>query len=284
MKQDRPSQTAYRVAISRAAHQILDDPKVLDDPIALDVVGPEGAAIIRAGGRQFESGFARRLRAFFVVRSRFAEDELAQAIKRGVRQYVILGAGFDTFAYRNPYPPSPLHVFEVDHPSTQAWKLRQLDAAGIPIPGDLTFVPVNFESQTLAEQLRLAGFRTDEPAFFSWLGVTMYLTPAIIMATMKYVVSSTAGGGGIVFDYLTSFSKQGIVRRLRLRLLTSWLAVVGEPWRSSFEPPVLISELKTMGFAHVTDMGPEDINKRYFHKRTDTMGVGGPVHLMCARS
>lgn len=283
MKQDRASQTAYRVAISRAAHQILDVPKVLDDPIALRIVGTEGAAIIRAGGWQFESGIARRLRAFFVARSRFAEDELSEAIKRGVRQYVILGAGFDTFAYRNPYPPSQLRVFEVDHPSTQAWKLKQLDAAGISMPSALTFVPVNFETQTLAEQLRLAGFRTDEPTFFSWLGVTMYLPPEIVMATMKYIASSTTGGGGIVFDYITLSSQQNFLRRLRLRLLTYWVAAVGEPWRSFFDPDDLTRELKTMGFTHVADMGPEDVNTRYFHQRADNLVAAGPVYLMSAR-
>ena len=282
MKQDRPSQTAYRVAISRAAHQILDTPKVLDDPIALSIVGAEGAAIIHAGGRHFESALARRLRAFFVARSRFAEDELAEAIKRGVRQYVILGAGLDTFAYRNPYLPSQLRVFEVDHPSTQAWKLKQLDAAKIPIPSALTFVPVNFETQTLAEQLQLAGFRMDEPTFFSWLGVTMYLTPEIVMATMKWVASSTTGGGGIVFDYITPFIRQSFFRRLRLRLL-SYLLAPGEPWRAFFDPHVLTRELKTIGFTHVVDRGPDDVNTRYFHKRADKLGVGGPVHLMSAR-
>lgn len=283
MKQDRPSQTAYRVAIGRAAHQILDAPKVLDDPIALSIVGAEGAAIIRKGGRPFESALGRRLRALFAARSRFAEDELAEAIKRGVRQYVILGAGLDTFAYRNPYPPSQLRVFEVDHPSTQVWKLKQLDAAAIPIPSALTFVPVNFETQTLAEQLQLAGFRTDEPTFFSWLGVTMYLTPEIVMATMKYVASSTAGGGGIVFDYVTPFSQQSFFRRLRLRLL-SYLLAPGEPWRGFFDPHVLTRELKTIGFIHVVDMGPDDMNTRYFHNRMDKLGVGGPVHLMSARA
>jgi methyltransferase (TIGR00027 family) len=283
MKQDRHSQTAYRVALSRAAHQILDVPKVLDDPIALSIIGAEGAAVIRKGGPQFESGLGRRLRSIFVARSRFAEDELAEAIKRGVRQYVILGAGLDTFAYRNPYPPSQLRVFEVDHPSTQAWKLKQLDAAKIPIPSAVTFVPLNFETQTLAEQLKVAGFRADEPTFFSWLGVTMYLTPEIVMATMKYVASSTAGGGGIVFDYITPFSQESFVRRLRLRLLSYLMAAIGEPWRAFFETGVFTGDLKAVGFTHVVDMGPDDINAGYFHNRMDKLGVRSPVHFMSAR-
>jgi len=285
MNQDRHSQTAYRVALSRAAHQILDAPKVLDDPSALSIVGAEGATSIRKGGPQFNSGLGRRLRSGFVARNRFAEDELAEAIKRGARQYVILGAGLDTFAYRNPYPSSQLRVFEVDHPSTQAWKLKQLDAAKIPIPSELKFVPVNFEAQTLAEQLRLAGFRTHEPTFFSWLGVTMYLTPELVMATLKDVASSTKGGGGIVFDFLTPFSQECFSRRLQLYIASSLsnLLAPGEPWRAFFDANALTQELKAIGFTHVVDMRPDDINTRYFKNRTDKLGVQSPVHLMSAR-
>lgn len=283
MKPDRSSQTAYRVAISRAAHQLIDTPKVLDDPIALKIVGADGEASIRTGGRQFESEFARRLRACFVARSRLAEDELAAAIERGVRQYVVLGAGLDTFAYRNSYPASQLQVFEVDHPATQAMKLQRLGAAGIAIPGNLTFVPVDFETQTLMQQLRAAGYRSGEPAFFSWLGVSMYLRPEVVIATLKEVAALANGGGGIVFDYVTPFAGQSLARQVRLRLLTAWLAAVGEPWRSYFDPDLLTQELGAIGFAEVADMGPEQINARYFRDRADRLGVGGPMHLMCAR-
>jgi methyltransferase (TIGR00027 family) len=110
------------------------------------------------------------------ARSRYAEDELHTAIKRGIQQYVVLGAGLDTFAYRNPYPQDVLHVFEVDHPATQIWKRTRLEEAGITIPRTLTFTPVDFEIQTLEDGLRRAGFDTSKAAFFSWLGVTMYLT------------------------------------------------------------------------------------------------------------
>jgi O-methyltransferase involved in polyketide biosynthesis len=111
----------------------------------------------------------------------------------------------------------------------------------------------------------------------------MYLSPEIVMATMKYVASSAAAGGGIVFDYITPFSELGFFRRLRLRLISYVLAAIGEPWRASFDPHVLAQELKTIGFTHIVDMGPEDVNTRYFQMRMDTLGVGGPVHLMSAR-
>jgi methyltransferase (TIGR00027 family) len=258
---------------------------VLDDPIAVSIVGAEGATSIRKGGPKFDSGLGRRLRSVFVARSRFAEDELSEAIKRGVRQYVILGAGLDTFAYRNPYSSSQLQVFEVDHPNTQAWKQKQLEAAKIPIPNSVTFVAVDFETQTLAEQLKLAGFNADEPTFFSWLGVSMYLTPEIVMATLKQVAPSTTGGGGIVFDYLTPFSQESFSRRLQLQIASfvSNLLAPGEPWLAFFDANVLAQALKAIGFTHVVDMGADDINTRYFHNRMDKLGVRSPVHLVSAR-
>ena len=132
MKEDRPSATARRVAMRRAAHQLLDDPKVFDDPLALSIIGRQTESMLRADPGQFDATpLAPFLRAFVAARSRFAEDELALAIRRGVHQYVIVGAGLDTFAYRNPYPEGTLHVYEVDHPTTQVWKRACLQEAGI---------------------------------------------------------------------------------------------------------------------------------------------------------
>src|ERR1700677_1906078 len=142
MRSGTPSRTAERVALRRAAHQILDHPKVFDDPLAV--------AIADASEIPPSTPFDRLFRAFLAVRSRYAEDQLASAITRGVRQYVVLGAGLDTYAYR----ASPgVHVFEVDHPSTQAWKRSRLEEARIVIPDSMTFGPVDFERQSLSNQL-----------------------------------------------------------------------------------------------------------------------------------
>jgi methyltransferase (TIGR00027 family) len=157
-----PSRTAFNVALLRAAHQLLDEPIVLDDPVALSIIGPDAEAAMRADPFQYNDPIARGLRAALVVRSRFAEEELARAVAMGVRQYVVLGAGFDTFAYRNP--DAALQVYEVDHPSTQQWKRQMLEQAGIPVPGNLTFAPVDFEQSSLAQGLDEAGFRSDRPA------------------------------------------------------------------------------------------------------------------------
>lgn len=283
MKLNRSSKTAFRAAISRAAHQLLDSPVVFEDPIALRIIGAENVALIHAGGWQFESKMARRLRGFFAARSRFAEDELNGAIKRGVRQYVILGAGLDTFAFRNPYGAEKLRVFEVDHPDTQSWKRQQLTAAKLAVPAALTYVPVNFEIESLDVKLREAGFRATEPAFFSWLGVSMYLTPDTVMETLKFVASVSASGGGIVFDYITPLDRLGIHQRLRAFVLNTWLRAIGEPWKSHFTPEAMMRSLKLMDFTTIEDMGTDQIDARYFKKRVNGEMVSGPGRLLCAQ-
>lgn len=283
MQPHRASKTAFRAAMSRTAHQLLDSPVVFEDTIALRVLGPSSVALMRAGGRQFASALARRLRAFFAARSRFAEDELANAVKRGVRQYVILGAGLDTFAHRNPHAGTYLHIFEVDHPSTQSWKRAQLLAAGLSQPGNLTYVPVDFETQSLAAQLQLAGLKPDEPTFFSWLGVSMYLTPQTVMQTLQCVADATTAGGGIAFDYVTPPAPQTLSQKLRWMVLQTWLSAVGEPWKGFFNPTALRDALKTQGFTSIVDMGSDDINGRYFSAPSGGPEVSGPGRLLCAQ-
>ncbi len=243
MKQNGSSLTARRVAMMRAAHQILDSPKVFEDPIALDIIDHQDVSEILSEKRKFKTRLHSYLRAIVIARSKFVEDELSDAINRGVRQYVILGAGLDTFAYRNPYSNDGLKVFEVDHPATQELKRRQLDAAKIPIPETLTFAPIDFENQVLADQLREAGFKTDEPSFFSWLGVTMYLNQETMMATMNYISSSTPSGSEIIFDYAVPPSLQNFLRRFVFRLMARKVAAAGEPWQSFF-----LSKLSDNGF------------------------------------
>jgi methyltransferase (TIGR00027 family) len=283
MKQNRPSLTAYKVAVLRAAHQIIDNPIVFEDPIASRIIGIRGNFEIRSQKRKYKTRLHSYLRAIVVARSRFVEDELAAAIKQGVRQYVILGAGLDTFAYRNPHTSSGLKVFEVDYPSTQKWKRRQLDKAKIPFPETLTFAPVDFENQSLADQLQKAGFRTYEPSFFSWLGVTMYLSPETMYETFKYISSSTPSGSAIVFDYVIPPSSQILLRRIGFRLLARVVARAGEPWVNFLEASSLIENLKSIGFTQIEDLGPEEINARFFNNRADRLIVGNFGHLMKAQ-
>ncbi len=262
MQPGRISMTARAVASRRAAHQLLDQPIVLHDPIAIPLLGPE----FFCDPERHADPRSRAFRAWMVARSRYAEDNLALAAAAGIEQYVVLGAGLDTFAYRNPFPA--LRVFEVDFPSTQQFKRDMLQAAAIAEPANLTFVPLDFEHQTLPEGLAQAGFRLDRPAFFSWLGVIPYLTLAAFRATMDFV-AALPEGSGIAFDY--SLSDDELSPRLQAarKALAARVAAAGEPFRLFFRTEQMENELKSAGFQQIEQLDSEDLNNRYFQNRTD---------------
>ena len=278
VEEDRPSATADGAALLRAVHQLLDVPPIFEDPLAARLIAPDTAARLHDPAT-FQTPAVRALRASVAIRSRFAEDRLAAAVHRGVPQYVLLGAGLDSFAYRNPFEPSALHVFEVDHPSTQARKRERLRAAGIAPPATLTFVPVDFERRTLAESLARHGFDREVPAFVSWLGVTIYLQREAVLRTLAWA-ASLAAGSEIVFTYSAP----------RDRPPAAWLALktradgLGEPWITFFEPDALAGELRRLGFAELLDLGPDDAFARYCRGRADGLRPGGSGHLMSART
>ena len=285
MEQARPSQTALRVALRRAAHQLYDArPLVLDDPIAVRILGPHAEQIERTPGR--DGGSERRvgirprpfslgLRAFLVARSRYAEDLLAVAAERGVTQYVLLGAGLDTFAHRNPY--AGLRVFEVDHPATQAWKRELLAGSGLGAPPGLTYAPVDFERESLVEGLRAAGFDADAPALFAWLGVVPYLTLEAFRATVGYV-AGRARGSGLVFDYGQPRTALPLLERLAHDSLAARVAMAGEPFQLFFTPEQIARELA--GFRTMEDIGSAEINARYFAGRGDGLRMMGSAGRM----
>ena len=273
------SRTAQRVAIRRAAHQLLDLPRVFDDPFALRIIGSEAAEELRSNPKEHHA-FSRAFRAFMAARSRYAEDELARAVTRGVTQYVVLGAGLDTFAYRNPH--AGLRVFEVDHPATQAWKREQLQAAGIPIPPSLNFVAIDFERETLADGLSHSEFNPTAAAFFSWLGVTPYLTRDACMDTLSFIATMPAGSG-VVFDFAVDPALLNAGQRQALDALSARVARYGEPFQLFFDPEKLQGELKTMGFHRTEFLQGKELNERYFRDRKDGLLVRGSIgHLMGA--
>jgi len=272
MKVSTPSRTALRVALRRAAHQILDDPKVLDDPLAVRILG-EAAAGLHAELARHQSRVARHFRAFMVVRSRYAEDQLAAAVAQGVNQYVILGAGLDTSAYRG-VASAGLKIFEVDHPSTQAWKIKCLLDAQIPIPAFVRFVSVDFERQVLAAELETAGFHADLPAFFSWLGVVPYLTREAATRTFASL-GRLPQGSGVVFDYALPRSSLGLLQRLALDALSSRVARAGEPFRLFFAQDEIEEFLKGLGFRRIQQLATKEINEKYFKGRKDGLRVVG---------
>lgn len=266
------------MAERRAAHQLLDHPLIFDDPLAIRIIGARAEANLPEQPKNF---VAARFRAFMAARSRFAEDELRDAVSRGVQQYVILGAGLDTFAYRNPFPQ--LRVFEVDHPATQAWKRKRLAQVGIQVPSTMTFAPVDFNRETFDDGLRNAGFDEDAPAFFSWLGVTMYLEPEIVLGTLRAIREMNASNG-VVFDYAVPRETLGFVGRLALDAVSRRVKKAGEPFKGFFAPADLIAKLRAMGYSHIEDLGSTEIDTRYFSNRTDKLRSGSQLgRLMSAR-
>ena len=263
MQPGEPSRTALGAAAHRAVHQVLERGRIFADPLAVRILGADAEAAVRDA----ESNPSRRmLRLFIAVRTRFAEDALAAAVARGVRQLVVLGAGLDTYAYRNAFAES-LHVFEVDHPATQAWKRQRLADAAIPLPRTLTFAPVDFERETLAGGLAAAGFDPAKQSFFTWLGVVPYLTAQAVLSTLEFI-ARLPGGAHVVFDYGNP-PASGLDRDrfAAQEALAARVASIGEAFRSYFETDALHAKLRALGFREVEDLGPVLIRERYFANR-----------------
>jgi methyltransferase (TIGR00027 family) len=263
MENGGPSRTALVTAYARAYHQIADRPQIFTDPLAARLLGvtTEELAELGTPGTDHLIGAGasdRPRRLFFAARARFAEDAVAAAIAAGVRQVVILGAGLDTFAYRNPRPD--LRVFEVDHPATQAWKRERLATAGIDRPETLTFVPVDFETRTLAAGLESAGFKRTDPAVFVWLGVVFYLTSDAAKATLEYIAGQ-AQPIEVVFDYLQPATTDE--DRAYQRARADRLAGAGEPLFSYFTPDDIAAQLRALGFTGVEDHSASDLIADY---------------------
>ena len=239
------SATALGVATLRAAHQLLDgDQRILDDPVVLRLLGPEVIARVQANPERFAEPNVRRLLTHVVTRSRCAEDRLAEAVARGVHQCVVLGAGFDTFAYRQPPWASALRIFEVDHPASQQAKVARLAAAGITIPPNVEYVAIDFETTSLRDGMLRSRFNASAPAFISWLGVMVYLTQSAIDAVFAFV-ASLPPSSEIVFTF-TPPPEVGAADGLASRA-----AEVGEPWLTRVEPESLERQLRNHGFGTV---------------------------------
>ena len=262
METGRASKTALGVAIRRAAHQLTDKPPVLDDPIALRLVGEGYPRLMERAmhpvGRDF--------RGFMAARSRYAEDRLAEAVANGVTQYVVLGAGLDTFAYRNPF--SGLRVFEVDFPATQVWKRSMLKNAEIALPSNLVFVALDFEHQTLAEGLAEGGLEMHKPAFFSWLGVVPYLTLDAFRSTLR-VVAQMPPGSAMSFDYAVAPDRLSPIGRIAFDRLSERVSAAGEPFQLFFTPEDLDAEIHRAGFRRIEQADSARLNDLYFNNRAD---------------
>lgn len=270
----------------RAAHQLVDRPLVFDDPLAVRILGPDHESTLRAElPRRARGRLAGVMRGYLAVRSRFAEDLLAEAVANGVTQYVVLGAGLDTFAYRNPYPA--LRVFEVDFPATQAWKRQALVRAGIEAPRTVTFAPCDFGSQSAFDALAATGLDISAPTFCSWLGVTMYLEKDAVLATIGSLLPLVRAPGGLVFDYRLPASALPLPSRLLMwvvgRRLARRVARTGEPFVAHFAPDELAAAVRSLGAAESRDHAPDDLAARYLSNRTDRLRMAPAAHFLLVR-
>src|SRR5579863_9197547 len=260
MQPNEPSRTALMIARQRAAHQVLDHGSILYDPFAMKILHENENDVL-----QFANGhpLASIGRLLTTARSRIAEDALSSAVERGVRQIVILGAGLDTFALRNPHGPRQIRIYEVDHPSTQEWKRQRLTEAQIPLPPTLVLVPVDFERDDVGEELVAGGFQQNLPAFFTWLGVVPYLTEDAINRTLDYI--SSIPNSEVVFDYMEppgAFSEE--LKQLEAKRAEQ-LEKMNERSASRFEPPAIATLLRSRGFRAIDDISFQEIASRFGH-------------------
>jgi methyltransferase (TIGR00027 family) len=274
MQPGQPSLTALGAARLRAAHQVLDNASILADPLALRILGDD-IQVSLDHARTHTSG--PRLRWFIAARSRISEEALNEAVNNGATQLVVLGAGFDTLAYRTPLA-GRLRIFEVDFPATQARKRDMLAAAGISAPDTLAYVAVDFERQALAEALEAAGFVTAQRSFFSWLGVVPYLTETAVFSTLGYI-AQLEGGADVLFDYVNPAGSVAPAGRAAHQALAERVAAAGESIQSYFDTAPLCARMRATGFRHVDDISPDRIAARFFPESERTAPTRGG-HIM----
>jgi methyltransferase (TIGR00027 family) len=266
----RGSQTAEAVAAARAWGSFSPEPKLFDDPYAIFFTSPLWRSLIknrllRLFTGRFYNWWVPGIVGEVLVRSRYTEDHLQACVDQGLNQYVILGAGLDSFGWRRRDLENQLHIFELDHPLTQSTKKRKLSKLGLPIPKNLTFIPIDFERTSLDQALKRSNYICERLALYNWLGVSMYLTEEAALRTLKAIVSIAAPGSEIIFDYLHQhvFSQRSGFKTFRRHQYI--VARRRERFISGFKPETLGETLNKIGFELVENLSPTDQKNRYFH-------------------
>jgi methyltransferase (TIGR00027 family) len=296
-----PSRTALSASLMRALHSRRDPSPLLDDPWG-DRLVPESerdrfgqrilarmdsdarAAALRAPGSILDDFLLANV-AYpgVVIRSRYTEDALREATNRGVRQYVLIGAGLDSFALRRPSFSETLEIFEVDHPATQAFKIQRIKDCRISLPPSVHFVAADLANEDLATALARSSFRRDEPAFFSWLGVTVYLTREANLATLRAVANVGAPGSELVFTYVDQIEFVSGGSRSLGDANARAVAMMGEPYLSGFNPKEIASDLAHVGLELVEDLDGQKMSERYGRTGTNALKPSNSLHIALAR-
>ena len=275
-----PDSTAVRVALWRAMHVQLDSPPhVLEDEVGLQLAAPEDGWRSR---RDMDSQGTSRFRASIVARARFIEDLVVEQAARGVGQYVLLGAGLDTFAQRRPEIASNLKVFEVEQPGPQAWKQQRLNELGFGIPEWLRFVPVDFEAgQSWWEQLRSVGFDAGQPAVVTSTGVSLYLTKEANAALLRQV-AMLAPGSTLAMTFILPIELTEPEERPGFEAAIKGAQASGTPFISFFAPQEMLDLAREAGFKEVQHVSAVNLTQRYFAGRTDGLRPGSGEALLVA--
>jgi methyltransferase (TIGR00027 family) len=302
MEENKVSRTSLGAAFMRGYHALYDNPKIFDDPLAYSLLRKEERLLIArhlierfrtidpsgaASCPDETSALERMLQlwssaATVLSRARYAEEALAKAVGQGVRQYVILGAGMDTFAFRRRDMLERLQVFEIDHPATQAFKRNRIAGLGWEIPEQLHLVSLDFTKEKLDDILKCSPYDPRALTFFSWLGVTYYLSRDTVFDTLSAVARISPRGSMIVFDYFDPNVYSTGKAAERVKALKDSLQSLGEPLKAGLDPSTLDSDLARIGLCLHENQTPSDIRQRYFKGRTDGYRASQHIHFALA--
>lgn len=298
MQENQAGVTALVTAYARAYHATHDSPKIFDDFLAdqmytaeehtsfdyhlastLAMIDPETAASQPDQAAALARVMQIHHAPVTLSRSRYTEDCLEASVQQGVQQYILLGAGLDTFAFRRSDLLDRLDVFEVDHPVTQSLKRQRITMAGWQTPDRLHFVPLDFTKDRLEAALLHSGYDPHKLSFFSWQGVTFYLPHEVALFTLQAIAGIARQGSQIVFDYMDADAFDPERASKRVRIMQEIASMVGEPMKTGFNPQELGDLLARLGLQLQENLGPSDIDVRYFQNRTDDYHAFDHVHF-----
>jgi len=275
MRDKSASKTALAAAYIRAAHQLLDHkPLLLSDPAALPLLGEQASETIYSSLSRHQSQMGKALRAHIVLRARFTEDRLEAAAARGIARYVLIGAGFDSFALRQPSWARGIEIIEVDHPATQSAKRERIAKAGLLEPNNLVFAPADLEHELLDEVLTRCGVSLGEPAFLSWLGVTMYLEAGAIDATLR-ATAAFAPGSELALTFKQPLNENSLT-------LADKVSEMGEPFVSFFTPDEIEAKLRQTGFSDIYFLTRKKAEMLYFSPSRNDLPLPEETSILCA--
>ena len=285
MKAGRVSRTAEAAAALRANHHQNNLNPVFSDPYAFDMTNTRWRFLLnnslfrKAINSNFMNKNLGKLTAQVVGRSMYAEDWLLEAIENGMQQYVLVGAGLDSFVLRMAQHYPQLKIFEVDHPDTQKIKIHKLKKLGT-IPSNVEFISIDFEKENLSDALLRSSYNTKAPAFFSWLGTTHYLHPETTLATLKNIASIAQSNSEVVMDYSIDYKELQGIERIGSFAISQFTRLLKEPLIGSFTSKNLHQAVERMGYVVLEDLSGEDITKRYFNQRADHIRHTQATHLI----